>query len=89
MSDPMSASLFVIGCYWPRRHNWRLSIIPENQGKIRSLATIGTHRNDQNREYAGLHKKLLKPLAQGASRFEKLLARKKVTGPKKSPAQIL
>ena len=31
----------------------------------------------------GLHNKLLKPLAQGASRFEKLLARKKVTGPKK------
>ena len=26
---------------------------------------------------AGLHNKLLKPLAQGASRFEKLLARKK------------
>ena len=34
--------------------------------------------------YTGLHNKLLKPLAQGASRFEKLLARKKVTGPKKS-----
>ena len=41
-------------------------------------------RNGQS--IPGLHNKLLKPLAQGASRFEKLLARKKVTGPKKSVA---
>ena len=32
---------------------------------------------------AGLHNKLLKPLAQGASRFEKLLARKKSYWPEK------
>ena len=31
----------------------------------------------------GLHNKLLKPLAQGASRFEKLLARKKSYWPEK------
>ena len=33
--------------------------------------------------YPGLHNKLLKPLAQGASRFEKLLARKKSYWPEK------
>ena len=32
---------------------------------------------------SGLHNKLLKPLAQGASRFEKLLARKKSYWPEK------
>ena len=32
---------------------------------------------------AGLHNKLLKPLAQGAIRFEKLLARKKSYWPEK------
>ena len=32
---------------------------------------------------AGLHNKLLKPLAQGTSRFEKLLARKKSYWPEK------
>ena len=33
--------------------------------------------------WSGLHNKLLKPLAQGASRFEKLLARKKSYWPEK------
>ena len=33
--------------------------------------------------FSGLHNKLLKPLAQGASRFEKLLARKKSYWPEK------
>ena len=38
---------------------------------------------ERSHHQTGLHNKLLKPLAQGASRFEKLLARKKVTALKK------
>ena len=38
---------------------------------------------------SGLHNKLLKPLAQGASRFESYWPEKKVTGPKKLLTYIL
>ena len=56
--------------------------VNRTNGKVKSLY-LPCQPSKQVSAVPGLHNKLLKPLAQGASRFEKLLARKKSYWPEK------
>ena len=95
-----TAILIVLNMLFSRRHITLLLLcVPPYKTRNSAISTTNNYTpthiiisaNLRNvKHLTGLHNKLLKPLAQGASRFEELLARKKSYWPeKKSLPQIL